>query len=63
LIQLYSFATDVVLDPFIGSGTTGVAALKADRFYIGYDINADYIKLANRRLEPIKSQLSLMLNH
>ena len=60
LIQLYSFTDDIVLDPFIGSGTTGVVALKSDRFYIGYDTNSEYIKLAERRLEPIKTQMSLL---
>lgn len=57
LIQLYSFTNDIILDPFMGSGTTGMAALKADRFYIGYDTNEEYIKLAKRRLEPFKAQL------
>jgi len=50
LIQLYSFETDIILDPFIGSGTTAIAALKADRNYIGYDTNADYIELAKKRI-------------
>ncbi|MCF6147456.1 MAG: site-specific DNA-methyltransferase [Candidatus Kuenenia sp.] len=59
LIQLYSFTNDIILDPFIGSGTTGVAALKTDRFYIGYDTNAEYIKLAEKRLEPLKTQIKL----
>ncbi|XGB39840.1 MAG: site-specific DNA-methyltransferase [Cyanobacteria bacterium LVE1205-1] len=60
LIQLYSFTNDIILDPFIGSGTTGVAALKADRFYIGYDTNEEYIKLAEKRLEPLKSQMKFI---
>jgi site-specific DNA-methyltransferase (adenine-specific) len=51
LIQLYSFTNDIILDPFMGSGTTAVAAIKAKRNYIGYDINEDYIKLANNRIK------------
>ncbi len=50
LIQLYSFKGDVVLDPFAGSGTTCLSALKSERNYIGYDSNQDYIELANRRI-------------
>jgi site-specific DNA-methyltransferase (adenine-specific) len=60
LIQLYSFTNDIILDPFIGSGTTGVAALKSDRFFIGYDTNEEYIKLAEKRLEPLKSQMKFI---
>lgn len=59
LIQLYSFTNDVVLDPFIGSGTTAVAALKSDRFYIGYDVDREYVKLAERRVGSINQQLEL----
>lgn len=51
LIQLYSFKGDIILDPFIGSGTTGVAALKSERNYVGYEVNETYIKLANKRLQ------------
>lgn len=60
LIQLYSFTNDIILDPFIGSGTTGVAALKTDRFYIGYDTDEVYIKLAEKRLEPFKAQMKFI---
>lgn len=59
LIKLYSFKSDVVLDPFIGSGTTAVSALKSDRFYLGYDNSKEYIELANKRLNPLKEQLNL----
>jgi site-specific DNA-methyltransferase (adenine-specific) len=50
LIQLYSFTNDIILDPFMGSGTTAVAAIKSKRNYIGYDINEEYIKLAKDRI-------------
>ena len=59
LIQLYSFKDDIILDPFMGSGTTAVACLKSDRKFIGYDINYDYIKTAEKRLEPFKKQIKL----
>ena len=51
LIQLYSFTNDIILDPFMGSGTTAVAAIKARRNYIGFDINEEYIKLAEKRIK------------
>lgn len=56
LIQLYSFKGDIILDPFMGSGTTAVSALKSERHYIGYDISADYIKLAEKRIAKLKDQ-------
>ncbi len=59
LIQLYSFTNDIILDPFIGSGTTGIAALKDNRFYLGYETDEEYIKLAEKRLEPHKLQTKL----
>jgi site-specific DNA-methyltransferase (adenine-specific) len=51
LIQLYTFKGDIVLDPFIGSGQTAIAAIKTGRHYLGYDTNEEYIKLAERRIE------------
>ena len=50
LIQLYTFAGDVVLDPFMGSGQTAIAALQAGRHYVGYEISEEYARLAERRI-------------
>ena len=51
LIKLLSKPNDIVLDPFVGSGTTAVAAKEIDRRYIGIEINEDYCKYARERLE------------
>ncbi len=50
LIQLYSFETDIVLDPFMGSGTTAIAALNSGRKYIGFEVMEEYIQLAEKRI-------------
>ncbi len=50
LIQLYTFAGEVVLDPFMGSGSTAIAALKSGRKYIGYEVDPEYVKLAQERI-------------
>jgi site-specific DNA-methyltransferase (adenine-specific) len=59
LIQLYTFKGDVVLDPFVGSGTTCLAAIKDSRHYIGYDIDPEYVKLSEKRISAHISQLHL----
>lgn len=59
LIQLYSFKGDVVLDPFVGSGMTCLSAIKDKRNYIGYDINPEYVKLAEKRISNYTNQLRL----
>lgn len=51
LINLYSYEGDVVLDPFCGSGTTCIAALKNNRNYIAYEINQEYVSLSQNRIE------------
>ncbi len=57
LIQLYSFKDDIILDPFMGSGTTAVSALKSERNYVGYDISQEYLNIANKRLQPYLNQI------
>jgi len=59
LIQLYSFTDDIILDPFMGSGTTAVSAIKSERKFIGYDISQEYISLAENRLKPYLTQTKL----
>lgn len=59
LIKLYSFKGDVVLDPFLGSGTTSLAAIKNQRYYVGYDTNKKYIELADKRIDEYLSQTKL----
>jgi site-specific DNA-methyltransferase (adenine-specific) len=56
LIEFYSFKGDVVLDPFVGSGTTAVVAHKSNRHFIGFDNSAEYVALANSRLKNQKNQ-------
>ncbi len=51
LVRMFSFYGDTVLDPFVGTGTTMIAALRADRNSIGLDIDAEYYQMAARQLE------------
>ena len=51
LIQLYTFEKEVILDPFMGSGQTAIAAIKTHRHYVGYETNQEYIELAQRRIK------------
>jgi DNA modification methylase len=57
LIDLYTSRGDLVLDPFAGSGTTAVAALRAGRHFAGYDLDEAYIRLAERRVEEERRRL------
>ena len=50
-IQLYTYEGEIVLDPFIGSGQTAIAAIKTGRYYVGYDIEEEYVKLAEKRIK------------
>lgn len=49
LIELLTYEGDVVLDPFMGSGTTAVAAVRTGRRYVGFDTDADYVRAATER--------------
>nr|UVN03805.1 MAG: DNA methylase [Bacteriophage sp.] len=53
-IMVSSQENDIILDPFLGSGTTAVAAKDLNRRYIGYEIDSEYFDIAKERLEGIK---------
>ncbi len=55
LIQLYTFTGDIILDPFMGSGTTAIAALQSQRQFVGYETNPAYIKLAEERIACVEN--------
>lgn len=57
LVRMFSFTEDTVLDPFCGTGTTMVAALRAGRNSIGVEIDADYCRMASRYLKAETSDL------
>jgi site-specific DNA-methyltransferase (adenine-specific) len=59
LVTLGSRPNDVVLDPFIGSGTTAIAAHILGRHFVGIELNPDYCKIAEERLRPYMSQTVL----
>ncbi|MEW5747201.1 MAG: site-specific DNA-methyltransferase [Candidatus Thermoplasmatota archaeon] len=50
LIRMFSFAGDTVLDPFTGTGTTNLAAMKTGRNSVGFEIDSDYLRLAEKRI-------------
>ena len=62
LIQLYTFADDLILDPFMGSGSTMVAASQLQRRFVGYDLDPAYVTLARERVrregDPLSSPQS-----
>lgn len=58
LIRMFSFVGDTVLDPFLGSGTTSLAAWQTGRNSIGIEIDADYLELAARRFRLSTSTLN-----
>jgi DNA modification methylase len=51
LIQMYTFKDEIVLDPFMGSGQTAIAAITSSRHYVGYEIEENYVALANQRIQ------------
>lgn len=59
LIRLFSNEKDLIFDPFMGSGTTGVAALKLQRRFIGIEISPEYFKIAKKRISEWENQKRL----
>jgi modification methylase len=57
LINLYSFKGDIILDPFIGSGTTAISAIKNGRCFVGYEISETYKTIAEERINNIINTL------
>ena len=57
LIANSSKPDDIILDPFMGSGTTAVACMELGRKYIGYEINQDYFKVAQKRIQDCSDKI------
>jgi site-specific DNA-methyltransferase (adenine-specific) len=57
LIELYTYRGDLVVDPFAGSGSTAIAALRSDRHFVCYDTDAEYVELARKRVEEEREHL------
>jgi len=60
-LKLLTKEGDIVLDPFIGSGTTGVVAKRMGRYFIGIDINPKYCEYAEKRIEKVRRENKLEL--
>jgi site-specific DNA-methyltransferase (adenine-specific) len=58
LIHLYTYRGDLVLDPFMGSGTTAVAALRTERHYAAYDTDPDYVASARQRIADEQKRIN-----
>lgn len=56
---LSTVGAQTILDPFMGSGTTGVACVKLGRSFIGIEINPDYYAIAQRRIQEAQAQLAM----
>ena len=56
ILKMFSHEGDLVLDPFIGAGSTAVACCLTNRKYIGFEIEVEYCKIAEERLNKIKVQ-------
>ena len=57
LIHLYTYYDDLVLDPFMGSGTTAIAALRTGRHFVGYDTDEAYVEKARARVRAERTRL------
>ena len=61
IIEAFTNEGDIVLDPFMGSGTTGVACVNLNRGFIGIEINEEYFEIAKKRIEDASAQMTMGL--
>ena len=54
IIRIHTNPNDIILDPFMGSGTTGLAALMENRKFIGIEVNPDYFELSLKRIQSYR---------
>ena len=57
LIEMFSEQGELILDPFMGSGTTAVAAIRTNRHYIGYELDKYYFDIACNRIDDVKKEI------
>ena len=60
LVKLVSKEGAIILDPFLGSGTTAIACLKSNRKFIGIEKEEEYVKIATARIKPYLEQRKLI---
>jgi site-specific DNA-methyltransferase (adenine-specific) len=58
LIELHTYEGDLVLDPFMGSGSTAIAAVRTGRHFVGYDTDSDYVALAESRVAAERERVT-----
>ena len=56
LLEIYTKPTDIILDPFMGSGTTGVACINTNRDFIGIELDTGYFNIAKQRIEEAQNK-------
>ena len=61
IIKYYSFKYDLVLDPFMGSGTTAVSAKNLDRRWVGCELHEEYVRMAEERLKKVNPLASVFV--
>ncbi len=57
LVKLVSFNNQIILDPFMGSGSTGIACLNNNRSFIGFELDKHYFDIAGKRLNISEPKL------
>lgn len=55
-IENYTQPNDLIIDPFMGSGTTGVACAQLGRRFVGIELDPDYFRIARKRIETAYAQ-------